>query len=403
MQGNMEDVVKAKNIMVINLGSTSYKFKCYRMSEIGSEELLATGEFENIGSVASSYRISIGNHAVEENAVFPTHADAFAYAVDYMIKEGILSSMNELDAVGYKSVHAGTVSGTKVINDEILSVMEFFNVLAPAHNPIYIRLMKQLKEAYPGLIQIGHFETSFHTTIPEKRVVYGVPHAWKEEMGIRRYGFHGSSHEYIAWKMHEAAPDVKKIISLHLGGSSSVCAIEDGKSIASSMGATPQTGLFHNNRIGDFDVFCLPILMERYGGSLDRVLKVLSSESGLLGLSGVSSDLREVIKAAKEGNIDAELAIEAFVDNIVGYIGMFSAYLKGLDAIVFTGGIGLKSNIIRKRVCAELTYSGLCIDDDANEAGVQGKISTKESRIAVYVWETNEELVVLRKCFHMLA
>ena len=394
--------MKERNIIVLNLGSTSYKFKYYRLKDIGEEELLACGEFENIGSAASSYKMTVNDSVMEDTDTFHNHADAFTASIAYLCKAGILYSISELDGVGYKAVHAGELSGARIIDDNVLAVMEHYQVFAPAHNPVYIQMMKNIKKAYPGLLQIGYFETSYHTTIPEKRAIYGVPYEWKETMGIRKYGFHGSSHSYISMKMQMEVPQAKKIISVHLGGSSSLCAIEDGKSIAASMGATPQSGLFHNNRVGEFDVFCLPALLEYYGGSVNAVLKELSSNSGFLGLSGVSNDLRHILKASDEGSVRAKLAVDAFVDQICGYIGMYTAYLKGLDAIAFTGGIGLRSSIIRKLVCGELAYAGIELDMDANDAGRQGKISTDESRTAVYVWETNEELMVLRQCFLLL-
>ena len=249
---------------------------------------------------------------------------------------------------------------------------------------------------------MARFETSFHATIPDCRTTYGVPYQWREELGIRKYGFHGSSHEYIAGKVRQINPDAKKVISCHLGGSSSICAIRDGKSIATTMGATAQSGLFNNNRVGDFEVFCLPMLMEHYDGSLEKVLKVLSKESGLLGLSGVSNDLRLVLQAMDEGNVQAKLAVDTLVDNIVGYIGMYAAYLGGLDALVFTGGIGLHSDRIRKLVCERLGYLNLVLDEEKNAAANTERISTVGSSVAVYRIKTDEEIVVARNVYTLL-
>jgi len=370
-------------IIVLNLGSTSFKYKLF---EVGEEEKeVAEGGFENVGAAGSM-----------------SHMDAFAETERELIEKGVLDSFDSLDAVGYKAVHAGDVTGARVINDGILKIMEHYSVFAPAHNPVYIRVMKEMKERFPELLQIGYFETSFHASIPEKRVLYGVPYEWKEEMGIRRYGFHGSSHSYIAWKMGQEAPESKKVISFHLGGSSSICAIENGKSIASSMGATPQSGVFQNNRVGDIDMYCLPGLMKVYDGDWNQILKDLSSKGGLLGVSGISNDLRLIQAAANEGDTRANLTLDAYVDNLVGYAGMFDAYLKGADALVFTGGIGKGSSLIRKRVCEELSYKGIVLDEEANEKGIEGRISRPESNIGVYIWKTNEELMVMRQCLKLL-
>lgn len=399
--------MKPYKIMILNLGSTSYKFKLFEKNN-GTETIIAEGGFENIGSaVRDQAHLSkwfIDGQTVKKKGErdFSTHMEAFHFSMDILAENKILSSMEELSAVGYKSVHAGTVSGARIINDEILGIMEKYAAFAPAHNPVYIRMMKQVEEAFPNLLQIGYFETSFHADIPEKRVTYGVPEKWKRELGIRRYGFHGSSHGYIAQKMEQEDAAQKKIVSLHLGGSSSVCAIENGKSIASSMGATPQSGIFQNNRVGDFDIFCLPALMKAYDNDWNKILKVLSSEGGLYGVSTLSNDLREIQVSAETGNTQAQLAIDAFVDGMVGYIGMFMAYLKGLDAIVFTGGIGVGSSLIRSMVCRELAFLGIELDDSKNISGYEGKISTDHSPIAVYVLKTNEELMVFRQCLRVL-
>ncbi len=275
--------------------------------------------------------------------------------------------------------------------------MERMILFAPAHNPIYIKMMRMIKERYPDLCQIARFETSFHATIPEYRTVYGVPYEWIEKYGIRRYGFHGSSHEYIAERMKQLDEKASRIISVHLGGSSSLCAILNQVSIATSMGATPQSGLFNNNRVGDFDVFCMPELVRCYGGNLDTVMDILNTESGFLGLSGISNDFREIIKAQKEGNQQADLAIRAFVDNIVGYIGMFTAYLGGLDALVFTGGIGQNSKEIRSLVCGGLNFLQIEISEDKGYEGSDYKISTEKSGVGVWVVKTNEEQVVAKR------
>ena len=391
-----------KKIFIMNLGTTSFKFKLYLFSQ-EQQQVLASGEIESVGAALSAYALQLGDTQKEAGQTpIPDHGAGFAFCVERLQQSGILDSMADLDAVGYKAVHGGSLSGTQPVTDALLAEMERMVPLVPAHNPIYLRAMKDIRQRYPEVKQVARFETSFHATIPDYRTTYGVPYQWREELGIRKYGFHGSSHEYIAGTVKKLNPDAKKVVSCHLGGSSSICAIHDGKSIATTMGATAQSGLFNNNRVGDFEVFCLPMLMEHYGGSLENVLKVLSKESGLLGLSGVSNDLRHVLQAMDEGNPHARLAVETLVDNIVGYIGMYTAYLGGLDALVFTGGIGLHSDRIRKLVCERLGYLNLVLDEEKNAAANTELISTVGSSVAVYRIKTDEEIVVARNIYTML-
>lgn len=391
-----------KKIFIMNLGTTSFKFKLYRFSQ-EQQQVLASGEIESVGAELSAYALQLGDAQKEVGKTpIPDHAAGFAFCVDKLQRSGILKDLQDLDAVGYKAVHGGNLSGTQPVDDVLLAEMERVAPLAPAHNPIYLRAMKDIRERYPDLKQVARFETSFHASIPDCRTTYGVPYHWREELGIRKYGFHGSSHEFIAGKVRQLNPDAKKVISCHLGGSSSICAIRDGKSIATTMGATVQSGLFNNNRVGDFEAFCLPMLMEHYDGSLEMVLKVLSSQSGLLGLSGVSNDLRLVLQAMDEGNGQAKLAVDTLVDNIVGYIGMYTAYLGGLDALVFTGGIGLHSDRIRRMVCSRLGYLNLKLDEEKNTAANTELISTGRSSVAVYRIKTDEEIVVARNVYTLL-
>ena len=391
-----------KKIFIMNLGTTSFKFKLYLFSP-EQQQVLASGEIESVGAQQSAYELDLGAcGGMAGTAPIPDHGAGFTFCVNVLQEKGILTDLNDLDAVSYKAVHGGSLSGTQPVDEKLLAEMERVTPLAPAHNPIYLRAMKDIRSRYPDLKQIARFETSFHGTIPDCRTTYGVPYHWREELGIRKYGFHGSSHEYIAGKIRELNPGARKVISCHLGGSSSICAILDGKSIATTMGATPQSGLFNNNRVGDFEAFCLPMLMEHYEGSLETVLKIMSSQSGLLGLSGVSNDLRLVLQAMDEGNPRAKLAVETLVDNIVGYIGMYTAYLGGLDALVFTGGIGLHSDRIRQMVCARFDYLGLKLDEEKNTAAKTELVSSARSSVQVYRIKTDEESVVARNVYDLL-
>src|SRR3954465_6424478 len=259
-------------VLVANLGSTSFKFKLLDMDAGG--DVLAQGGYERIGQAGSAY---------------PTHAEV----IDVILKE----LPKKPDAIGFKAVHGGPISGAVRVTDDVIATMEEFADVAPAHNPPYIAAMRAFREKLPGLPQVAAFETGFHQTIPLARQVYAIPHEWTEKLGIRRYGFHGASHRYIATRVKEIVPEARRIISCHLGGSCSVTAILDGKSVANSFGMTAQSGVFHCNRVGDFDAFALQKLVKP-GQTLEDVFKKLGKEGGLLGISGVSNDMRDVEKAA---------------------------------------------------------------------------------------------------------
>ena len=381
-------------IFVMNLGTTSFKFKLYAFDDT-QPLVLAAGELESIGAASSAYEITYPDgRSHKDHAPICDHGAAFAHCFCILQQDGILRDLDDLTAVGYKAVHGGNLSGTCLVDDALMAEMERVTPFAPAHNPIYLNAMRHIRSRFPKLTQVARFETSFHGSIPENRVTYGVPYAWKEEAGIRRYGFHGSSHQYISQTVAKLQPGARKIVNCHLGGSSSICAILDGKSVATSMGATLQSGLFNNNRVGDFEVFCLKPVMEHYGYSLDEALQILSKQSGLLGLSGVSNDLRQVMEAADAGNTQAQLAVDTLCDNILGYIGMYAAYLNGLDALVFTGGIGTNSHVLRQKVCENLGYLGLRLDAERNLRRDDGIISSDQSKVTVWRLKTDEESVV---------
>ncbi len=364
-------------ILVANLGSTSFKFKVLDSDKNFAET--ARGGYERIG---------------QPNGDFKTHAEV----IDVILKQ----LPKPPDAIGFKAVHGGPISGAVRVTDDVLKTMQEFADVAPAHNPVYIAAMKAFKEKLPGVPQVAAFETAFHQTIPASRQTYAIPHEWSEKLGIRRYGFHGASHRFIAGRVKELVPAAKKIISCHLGGSSSICAIEDGKSVATSMGLTPQTGLPQNNRVGDFDVFALPRLAA-HGLSHEEIYKKLGKESGLLGISGVSNDMRDIEKAASEGNARAKLAIDTFVESVRGYIGNYTIALGGIDVIAFTGGIGENGAMIREAICRNLDFIGIALDRERNAVrGTEAKISRDGIKAQVWVIPTNEELVVARQTVEVL-
>lgn len=367
-------------ILVANLGSTSFKYKLLDMNADG--EVVHKGTYERIGQPGSPYA---------------SHADV----IDVILKE----LPHKPDAIGFKAVHGGPISGAVRVNDEVIATMEQFADVAPAHNPPYIAAMKAFRQKLPNTPQVAAFETAFHQTIPASRQVYAIPREWTEKLGIRRYGFHGASHRYVATRVPELVGREKsrRIISCHLGGSCSVCAIENGKSVAHSFGMTPQTGVFHNNRVGEFDIYAM-LRLSKHGYSLDDVLKKLGKEGGLLGISGVSNDMRDVEKAAAQGNEHAKLAVDAFVEVVRQYIGSYLVVLAGCDVLAFTGGIGENGVAIREAICRNLDFAGIQLDPAKNQVrGREAKISRVESDCEIWIVPTNEELIVARQAEAVLS
>lgn len=363
------------NVLVANLGSTSFKFKVLDSDANFAE--VARGGYERIGA-----------------GEFKSHADV----IDVILKQ----LPKPPDAIGFKAVHGGPISGAVRVTGDVLATMEQFADVAPAHNPVYIAAMKSFAQKLPDVPQVAAFETAFHQTIPASRQTYAIPHEWTERLGIRRYGFHGASHRYIAGRVKELVPSARRVISCHLGGSSSLCAIEDGQSIATTHGLTPQSGLPQNNRVGDFDIFAL-LRLAKAGLGVDDVLKKLGREGGLLGISGVSNDMRDIEKAASEGNARAQLALETYVESVRGYLGNYLVALGGVDVIAFTGGIGENGVDLRAAICRGLNFVGIALDRDRNAVrGKEAKISRDGIKAQVWVVPTNEELVVARQTVEVL-
>jgi len=390
-------------ILVANLGSTSFKYRLFDMSD---QRQLARGSVERIGDAESRSEVEIGGETYENISPIPDHAVAVRQCLEQLTdpQKGCLQDASEVSAIGLKAVHGGKFSGTQRVTPEVLEAMEEMNAVAPAHNPPYIAAMRLLAEQLPEIPLVAVFETGFHATIPERNQYYAVPKAWADEFGVRRYGFHGASHGYIATRIAElVGRDDLRVISCHLGGSSSLCASRGGQSVAISMGMSPQSGLPQNNRVGDIDPFALPCVMEKSGKSLQEVLEQLANNSGLLGLSGVSGDIRDLREAAEAGNEDARLALDVYVSSIRHYLGAYLVELGGVDAIVFTGGIGENGNDIRTQVCAGLEELGIQLDAELNNSvSAETKISTDDSRTSIWVVPTNEEIVVARKTWTLL-
>ncbi|QGJ68446.1 Acetate kinase [Planctomycetales bacterium 10988] len=390
-------------LLVANLGSTSFK---YRLFDMDHESQLAQGGVERIGADQSDCFLLVNGKKTEMTHTVPNHATAVKLCLEQLTEgdQPILQDASEVKAIGFKAVHGGKISGVVRVTEEVLQEMDRVSPVAPAHNPPYIAAMRQLSENLPEIPLIAAFETGYHATIPLKNRLYAAPREWDTKFGIRKWGFHGASHRYLNQRAQELLNrNDLKVITCHLGGSSSVCASFQGESIATSMGMSPQTGLFHNNRCGDFDPFALPVLMKGTGCSLDEILNQLATKSGLLGLSQVSGDVRDLEQAAAEGNDEAQLALDAFITSVRHFIGAYLVELGGADALIFSGGIGEKGTNIRSSICNDLNFLGIELDSVLN-SNVSGEmqISTSTSKTAIWVIPTNEELVVARQAKNLL-
>lgn len=391
-------------ILIANLGSTSFK---YRLFDMADERQLARGGVERIGSAESPCFVEIQGQKREMKTPVPDHAVAVRQCLAQLTdpQHGCLRSEEEVAAIGFKAVHGGRVSGVQRVTPDVLAAMEEMNLVAPAHNPPYIRAMRLLAEKLPQIPLVAAFETGFHNTIPDKNRYYAAPHDWAERLHIKRWGFHGASHRYIAQRTSQLLERYDlRIISCHLGGSNSLCAIRGQQSVATTLGMSPQTGLPHNNRVGDFDPFAIPLIMQAEGKSLHQVLDTLAEKSGLLGLSGISGDIRDLEEAAAQGNGRARLALDVFIAEIRRHLGGMLIELGGVDVIVFTGGIGENGAGIRAGVCADLQGLGIELDQTLNstKGNPERCLSTPASGTQIWVIPTNEELIVARQTKHLL-
>ncbi|MBI4551755.1 MAG: acetate/propionate family kinase [Candidatus Latescibacteria bacterium] len=387
-------------LLIANVGSTSFKFQLFESEGL---PVLARGRMERIGSPAAPVQYqATGKAAVAREVDLPDYAAAIHSAITLLTSPGIgaVTALSDIAAIGFKPVHGLAITGCRVFTDDVLAAMEEATPLAPAHNPPYVATIRLFRQLLPDMPLLGLFEPTFHQSIPEHVSVYGVPYEWMERYGIRRYGFHGASHQSIA----ERTPvligqDVRtlKLVSCHLGGSSSVCAIYGGQSVDTSMGLSPQSGLMQSTRCGDLDPFGVLYLMDREQLTTNDVRRVLCKESGLRGLSGVSGDMRDILEAARHGNRRAELAVNAFTYEVKKSLGAYAAAMGGLDAVVFTGGMGERSAEIRSRVCAGLEFLGLRLDTARNaHVTSEAIISTDDARVVVAVIPTDEERIIAR-------
>lgn len=395
------------NILVINCGSSSLK---YQLINSDSEGVLAKGICERIGLEGSQLTYQPGYGEKEETVIsMPTHVEAIKLVLDVLTNErtGVIKSLDEVNAVGHRVAHGGEAfTSSTLITEDVIMAIETCNDLAPLHNPANLIGIRACQELMPGCPMVGVFDTAFHQTMPKKTYLYGLPYEYYEKYKVRRYGFHGTSHSYVsqrAARLLDRPYDQLKIVVCHLGNGSSIAAIKNAQSVDTSMGFTPVEGLIMGTRSGDMDPGILQFLMHKENLTIDEMMNVLNKKSGIDGLSGVSSDYRDVAGAAAEGNERAAVTLEAFVYRIVKYIGAYAAGMGGLDAIVFTGGIGENAGAVRKSVCDYLAFMGIQMDEEANGKRSQEMvITTPDSNVAVLVISTNEELMIARETLGLI-
>jgi len=392
-------------VLVSNIGSTSFKFRLFDMPSGEAEREIAAGAADRIGSAGGVLTWALsGEDARSQPRDFADHGEAIRFVLEALVAGGALTEAGDLDAVAFKAVMAGDVPPVVRIDDALLERMEYFIPVAPVHNPPYIAAMRMFRQVLGDTPLVAAFEPGFHRALPPRRTQYACPPEWAERYGVRLYGFHGASHRYIATKMAETMPAARRVVSCHLGGSSSLCAIRDGRSVATSMGLSPQSGLPQGTRVGDLDVFALKLMAAQTGRDLDDLLAELGTQAGLAAMSGTSGDMRDIEQGAADGDARCRLALDVYVTSIRDYLGAYLVELGGADAIVFTGGIGQRSPVVRGGVLAGLEFAGVLMDPEANERAFdEGRIDAAGSRTAICVLPTNEELIVARLACGLLS
>ncbi len=385
-------------IIAINAGSSSLKFQLFDMPE---ETVLTKGLVERIGMDNSIFTISVDGEKKTEVTDIPDHAVAVKMLLEKLIEFNIIKDFNEIDGVGHRVVHGGEkFSDSVVLTDEVINDIDQLSELAPLHNPANVVGIKAFKQILPDVPAIAVFDTAFHQTMPEQSYLYSLPYDYYKNFGIRKYGFHGTSHKFVTERAAELLGrplEELRLISCHLGNGASIAAVEGGKSIDTSMGFTPLAGVAMGTRSGNIDPALIPFIMEKTGHTAEEVLSTLNKKSGLLGVSGLSSDLRDIEEATEEGNDRAEVALDIFASRIHKYIGSYAARMNGVDAITFTAGIGENSSEVRARVLRGLEFMGVYWDPSLNNMrGEEAFISYPHSPVKVIVIPTNEEVMIAR-------
>lgn len=389
----------SKLVLAINAGSSSLKFQLIRMPE---EELVTKGLIERIGIKDSIFTIEVNGEKVKRVKDIKDHEEAINIMLDSFKKHGIINDINDIAGTGHRVVHGGELfPKSALVTDEVEEKIESLSELAPLHNPANLMGVRAFRKLLPNIPHVVVFDTSFHQTMPESSYLYSLPYNYYEDFGIRKYGFHGTSHKYVSRRaadILEKPIEELRIISCHIGNGASIAAIDGGKSIDTSMGFTPLAGVTMGTRSGDIDPALIPFIMEKTGKTADEVLTVLNKESGLLGISGTSSDLRDLLGEAANGDERAELALDIFASRIHKYIGSYAARMHGVDVIVFTAGVGENSSPIRAKILEGLEFMGVYWDPKKNESthGEEAFINYPHSTVKVIVVPTNEEVMIAR-------
>lgn len=388
-------------ILSVNAGSSSLKFT---MLELPEEKVIVSGTFEKIGLDDSFYTIKYNGEKDRKEVKLENHTEAVKVLLNELINYGVIKSYDEIDGVGHRLLHGGSKYIESVlVDDDVLNTIEELIPLGPLHNPANLAGIKSFKEVLPDTPMAVVVDTAFHQTMAKEEYLYAVPYEWYIRYGVRRYGFHGTSHRYIANEMRETLGEDKKIISCHIGNGASLCAIKDGKCVATSMGFTPTPGLIMGSRCGDIDVGMLPYILKQTGLTFEEMMNELQKESGMLGLTGVSSDMRDIENQYEAGDERCITAMNMYANKIVDYISMYNTKLEGAEYIVFTAGVGENSNLVRKLVIDKLAFMGVKLDEEKNNTrGITGIISTDDSTIKVVVMPTNEELMIAKDTYDLI-
>ena len=390
------------NVLVINCGSSSLKFQLINSD---SEQVLAKGLCERIGIDGSLTYQPAGGEKVKSDKAMPTHTEAIQFVIDALTddKTGVVKDLKEIGAVGHRVVHGGEkFAKSVVITDEVMKAIEECNDLAPLHNPANLIGINACQELMPGTPMVAVFDTAFHQTMPAKAYMYGLPYEYYDKYKVRRYGFHGTSHSFVSKRAAELVGkpyDAVKTIVCHLGNGASICAVENGESVDTSMGLTPLEGLVMGTRSGDIDPAILEFIAKKEDLDIAGLMTMLNKKSGVFGLSNnLSSDFRDLTSAAESGNEIAATTVDVFCYRVAKYVGSYVAAMNGVDVIAFTAGIGENASLVREKVMEYLGYLGVAIDKEANDShGEEVKISTPDSKVDVFVIPKNEELAIARE------
>lgn len=389
-------------ILSINAGSSSLKFTLFEMD---NESSIVSGVFERIGLNDSFYTIKINGEKITEKIELSTHTIAVKVLLNKLLDLNIIKSYDEIKGVGHRILHGGEkYSSSVIIDDEVIESIKDLTPLGPLHHPGEIAGILALRDVLPDALMVAVYDTAFHQTMSEEAYLYPVPYKWYEEYNIRKYGFHGTSHKYIAERVKKILKKDKfKLISCHIGSGGSICAIKDGKCVDTSMGFTPLAGIMMGTRSGDIDPSIIPYVMEKEGKNASEIVEDLNKQSGVLGLSELCSDMRDLVSACEEGNKKAIVAKNKYIRRIVDYISSYYVLLEKPDIIVFTAGVGENNVSIRREICEKLSCLGIKIDLDLNNTrGEELKISTKDSNVLVYIIPTNEELMIARDTLRLM-